>query len=109
MEKLYEAIKQHSELEDESIIDAGNHGADAGWSGFTYNSDCIEFYDKNEDLIHDFIVDQAEGLGYKNWMEMFSNFVRADMLDMKEGWKVLAAWFVLEEIGRWLDYEKNYK
>ena len=107
MKKLYEAIKHHSNLEDESIIDAGKHGADTGWAGFTYNDDCIEFYDTNKTIIHEFCVERAEEFGYKNWMEMFSNLNRVDMLDLEDGFKILAAWFVLERVGHWLDDEQN--
>ena len=89
-------------------IDAGNHGADAGWPGFTYNSDCIEFFDKNKDMIEEFIEESVEEFGYENGMELANTFGRKDMLTMGiDGYKVLMSWFILEEAGRILDPENK--
>ena len=103
MKELYQAIKEHSNLEDETIIEAGNHGADCGFSGFIYNADCIEFWDDNNTLLQEWAQEQAEEFGHNNWLEMFSTFGRSDMLEIKDGFKVLGAWFALEEVGRWLE------
>jgi hypothetical protein len=99
---LYERIKAHCEIEDESIVEAGQYGADAGWCGFTYTHDCVEFYDNNESLIYDLLYEQAEMMGHKNIDEMVSQFNRSDMLSTADGRKNLLAWFALEEVGRWL-------
>lgn len=101
-DKLYKAIKEHCDLEDVSIVDACNHGADCGFSGFTYNGDCIEFWDNNSALIQDFAQEQAEEFGYNNWFELFATFGRKDLLELPDGYKILGAWFVLEEVGRQL-------
>jgi len=103
MEKLHDAIKEHSDLEDANIIDAGVHGADAGFGGFTYDIDCIEFWDNNSALIQEFSQEEAEEFGHANWLELYSTFGRKDMLDSEDGYKVLGAWFVLEAVGRWLE------
>ena len=107
--KLRQAIKDHSNLEDSSIRDAGNYGADGGFSGFIHYEESYDFYDNNKTLIHEFCQSQAEDLGYKNWMSMFAEFNRADMLEQEDGFKVLAGWFVLEEVGRWLEDNRFYE
>lgn len=45
---LYKAIKDHSDLDDSSIADAGRYGASGGFGGFCYYTDTVAFYDKNE-------------------------------------------------------------
>lgn len=111
MENVYNellvAIKEHSGLDESEIIDAGNHGADSGFSGFTYNTDAVEFYDTNEEAIYDLLRETAESMGNKNIDELVSTFSRSDMLDTAEGRKVLLAWFALEEVGRWLENQKS--
>lgn len=107
IEKLYDAIKAHSEMDDEQIIEAGQHGADAGWPEFSYTADCVRFYDDNESLIYDLLRDGVDGMGYKNIEEMVSQFGRSDMLDSPDGRKNLLAWFALEEVGRWLEYVRE--
>lgn len=102
-EKLVDAIKAHAELDNEDIVEAGRHGADAGWAGFTWNQDAADFYDQNEDLIWRVLEEMAGACGYENPMAMVAAFKRSDMLDSAEGFKVLLAWFALEEAGRYLD------
>ena len=100
-QELFKAIKKHSGMDKEQIIDAGNHGADGGFPGFTYNKDCVEFYEDNKELVNNLARDMAEQLGNKNMYEMVSQFNRADMLDCDDGLAVLLAWFTLEEVGRY--------
>ena len=106
MQELYNAIKEHADLENIEIMDAGNHGADGGFHGFIYNGDCIVFWEKNEELILDLAIDRAEAMGFDNWLELFNTFNRKDMLIFNFGYKVLGSWFILEEVGRWLE-DKN--
>lgn len=101
--KLYRAIKDHADLEDDTIRKAGQHGADAGWGGFTYTSDCVEFYNDNERAIWELAQEMADSMGHKSPVEMFSTFNRKDMLDDPDTFKNLLAWFALEEVGHWLD------
>ena len=61
-EALYRAIKEHCSLEDDSLLEVAQHGADAGWGGFTYTSDCVEFYDANEAAIYELLNETAERL-----------------------------------------------
>jgi hypothetical protein len=105
--ELLAAIKEHSELDDTEIIDAGTHGADAGWSGFTYNEDAANFYDANEENIYELLNQTADEMGYKSVDALVATFTRSDMLATPEGRKVLLAWFALEEVGRWLENQKS--
>lgn len=98
---MLEAVKKHSEMEEDAIQEAGEHGADCGWPGFTYTSDCVEFYDKHEDAIMDMVLEDAKEFGYKDVASFVASFARTDMLDTgAEGFKNLLAWYVLETVGR---------
>lgn len=94
------AIREHSGLELSDIRQAGNHGADAGWAGFTYTADCVEFYDANETTIYTLLNEAADDFGYENVDALVASFNRSDMLDTPDGRKNLLAWYALEEVGR---------
>ena len=79
-------------------------GADAGFSGFIYTTECVEFYDANEGDIMEMAENEAEGLGYPSVMAMATEFVRADMLGMGiDGYKNLMAWYALEQVAGYLE------
>ena len=105
LEKLYVAIHQHCEIEDDSIIDAANYGASGGFNGFIYYTDTVEFFDNNEDLIVEYAQQIAEEVGYKSWLEMADNF-KTDTSDMTR-LKNAMSWFALEEVGRWLQEQQT--
>ena len=99
---LVKAVKKHGNLENDELIQAAEHGADAGWGGFTYYKDTTEFYDKNEELIWDLLEEQADSMGSKNIMEFIGGFARADSITNIHTFKNLLAWYALEEAGRYL-------
>ena len=101
--RLLKAIKEHSSLDDSDIIQAGEHGADAGFNGFIYHNECAEFYNANESAIYELLNDSADSMGLNNIEELIAGFNRSDMLDTPEGRKTLLAWFALEEVGRYLE------
>jgi hypothetical protein len=103
MQNLYDAIVEHSELENGSILDAAKYGADGGFGGFIYYTDTDQFYEKNEGAIYELLQQEADMMGCKNIDEMVSQFNRSDMLDTPEGRRQLLSWFTLEEVGRWLE------
>jgi hypothetical protein len=105
-QKLYRGIKDHCELEDDAIIDAGRHGADAGWGGFSYTKDCCEFYEANKEEIWELLREAADGQGLKP-LELVAQFGRSDMADDPDGLENLLAWFALEEVGRWLEDNRS--
>ena len=40
---LVDAVRDHSGLDEEQLCEVADHGADAGWPGFTYYSDTSAF------------------------------------------------------------------
>jgi len=110
MHRLVQAIKRHSGLSVEEIIQAGENGADSGWSGFAYYSDTTEFYNNNEERIWDLLESTASDLGQKP-LALVADF-RTEVHDVMD-FKNVLSWFALEEAGRWLkdhkDDDKNWE
>jgi hypothetical protein len=99
---LYKAIKQHSGLEYESMIDAGNYGASGGFGGFVYYTDTCEFYDNNRGIIWELLEQDAEEYGFDNVIAFVGSFNGANDVHDEATFKNLCAWYVLETIGRWI-------
>lgn len=106
--ELFKAICKHSGMRTAEIIEAGKHGADTGWPGFTYTSDCVKFYHANERAIWELLEETADQMGMKP-LELVANFGRADMATSLDGFANLLAWFALEEVGRWLADRQDRK
>lgn len=100
--ELLRAIREHSGLELSAIREAGEHGADVGWSGFTYTTDGADFYRANADSIDGLLQEDAEALGYDNVGALVASFTRADMTDTRDGHDCLLAWYALETVGRYM-------
>ena len=100
--RLLRAIREHGSLELQDIIDAGEHGADAGWSGFTYYGDTTDFYRANEGLLWELLAADADAFGYASVPAFVGSFVRADIADDRTGFECLVSWYALETAGRWL-------
>lgn len=96
------AIRKHSGMTPRQIVQAGEHGADTGWPGFTYTADCCEFFDAHAEDIWEQLDNMAENLGSKNVAELIAGFGRTDMAYCWDGFRNLLAWFALEEAGHWL-------
>lgn len=96
---LLAAIRTHSDMDDAQIIEAGTHGADTGWPGFSYTADCVAFYRVNERAIWRLLEEVADQMGMKP-LELVSTFGRSDMAVSLDGFANLLAWFALEEVGR---------
>lgn len=101
MKIIVRRVKRHGGLDNDTLKDAGRHGADAGWGGFTYTTDCVKFYDRNEELIWELLARTAEDMG-ESPLALVITFRRGDMADSLDGFKNLLAWFTLEEAGRYL-------
>ncbi len=101
-EAMVKDIKERLGADEEpSVIeDVANHGADAGFGGFTYTADCVEFYDTHERVIMEMVADEAEDFGYPNVPAFVASFARADMADSLDGYKNLLAWYALEKVCR---------
>jgi hypothetical protein len=102
MERLLAAIREHSNMGDDEIRDAGQRGADAGWPGFTSTIDAAEFTRQNSELIYELLSEDADSFGYDNIPALVATFVRSDMADSRDGYDNLLAWYALETAGRYL-------
>lgn len=97
---LLRAIREHSGMELDSIREAGEHGADTGWPGFTYTTDGADFYRANSRTIDAMLADDADDMGYPDVAALVASFVRSDMADTDDGRACLLAWYALEQVGR---------
>lgn len=104
---LVAAVREHSGLDLDEIRSAGEHGADAGWAGFTYTADGAEFTRAHSDLIYRLLTDEADEFGYPNVATFVASFNRADMADTADGHDCLLAWWALETAGRYLESESG--
>lgn len=104
---LVKAVKKHSGLTDDDIVQAAEHGADGGFNGFIYYGDTVKFYDKNEEIIWDLLRDMASDMGSKNVMELISTFGAADQIESSDTFKNALSWFALEEAGQSLIRERE--
>jgi hypothetical protein len=102
MKELIDAVRDHSGMDDEQIIEAGEHGADAGWPKFSYYRDTNEFYDKYADLIWELLGEQADDLGEKHPLAMIASFRIARDVASDEQFKNALAFYALEEAGHHL-------
>jgi hypothetical protein len=98
-----------------TLEDIARNSADAGWSGFTYYTDTLEFYANNRDSILKLAEELAADLG-EDMLGMIANFgcLKSDKLSpttiaaaLYEGKgedatnvRNAMAWFALEEIAR---------
>jgi len=102
----------------ESLRDVYEHGADAGFPGFTYYSDTCKFYARHKHAINELAEEMADSLG-DNVIEMVRNFNcikgdykpseiaktmygrrnRQEQNDLCQIDNALA-WFALEEVAR---------
>jgi hypothetical protein len=113
--KLINAVVR--ELGKESIQDVNNHGADAGYPGFTYYSDTHKFAMRHRKDIISLLNESADQLGEEvvSMIKNFGVFRRqpADNQDLQDIYKYLGggrpeqgtitnvmAWFALEEVCR---------
>jgi hypothetical protein len=103
---LTRAIREHSSMTLEQIREAGDHGADAGWPGFTYTSDGEDFYRANQRAIVALLSEDADEFGHDNVAQFVASFTRADMTDVDGGYECLCAWYALETVGRFWN-ERN--
>lgn len=104
MMALLDAIREHSNMDDDQIREAGEHGADAGWPEFSYTMDGANFYCRNSGLVDELLAETADDMGV-TVAELIASFARADMADTRDGRDCLLAWFALEEAGRFLANE----
>ena len=103
MKDLYDAIKDHCDLEDSVMIDAANHGAASGFGGFTYYADTVKFYDENEKLIVEYLDEMADGMGFDSGFAYVASLPAIKNVGNIDQFKNLCSWIILEEVGRWVE------
>ena len=103
-----ERIRDHSGMEDSDIIQAGEHGADAGWPGFSYYTDTSTFVEKYRSDIMDRVAADADDYGYANTLAFMGSWGCADGMDDATGIDNGLAWCMLETIGREMEDSPDY-
>jgi len=93
--EMIRAIREHSGMNLAEISEVAKGGADAGFPGFIYTSDCVKFYREHHDKIWDMLGDDAEEMGTTP-IKMIGDFNRADMATTHDGLANLLAWYALE-------------
>ena len=94
-EELYNAVKEHApSLTAEDFKQISKHGIAAGFNGFIYYSDTIKFFDRNEELITDFLNQEADDLGVDGMFKLFNE----DLPDSIDEFKNWASWCVVESV-----------
>jgi len=98
----------------ELAADVANHGADSGFSGFTYYTDTVKFTSKHKASILEYAGELASEIGDGNALSLISSFncLKAyDAMEIAHGlyhphsstktdvFNALA-WFALEEVAR---------
>lgn len=109
------------QLNREQLADVARHGADSGWNGFTYTSDCCAFYKAHKADILDLAKQTANEMG-EDMLAMIggfrclSNGGKPDYTATEIGEALFSgrgecadvirnamAWFALEEVARELN------
>ena len=103
----------------ESTVDVANHGASGGYSGFTYYTDTVAFFDANRNAIMALVREMASDFG-QDGLEMVAGFTclkddKLTPMDVSDALhtetentqtvKNALAWFALEEVSRELNPE----
>lgn len=94
--------------------DIANHGASAGWNGFTYHVDTVKFYNRNRDTILSHVEETAAqiGTGSIQFVQSFRGLGKEYSFDeigrafygpkSKIDTQIanVLAWFALEEVAK---------
>ena len=98
--KLIKAVEKHApSLEYSDYEDIAKHGANAGFNGFIYTREIVDFVNKNESTIMDYTNQLADDTGYYSVFEMFAGQTNMSQCDIDD-FKTYLAWVVLEEVAR---------
>ena len=83
-------------LDTEQIEDLAGHGADCGWPGLTYTSDCVLLFERFQGEIRQALNEDTDTFGYDCPEAFVATFRRSDMLWSEDGRKNLLVWFMAE-------------
>lgn len=111
------------QLDRDQLADVARHGADAGWPGFTYTADTVQFYKSHKADIIEMAKQMADDLG-NSMIGMIRNFrcltnagkpdytedeiaeaIYAGRGESADTIRNAIAWFALEETARELNAE----
>ena len=95
MPETFRAWMQET-LDGQQIEELANHGADAGWPGLSYTSDCVELFERYEGEIREALNEDTEAFGYDCPEALVATFGRSDMLWSEDGRKNLLVWYMAE-------------
>ena len=84
------------------LREIAEHGADAGFPGLIYMSECSRTFDRYADEIWAWLVEDADSCGAKNAAELVAGFGRADMCGSWDGFKNLLLWYAAERVAHQL-------
>ena len=85
-------------LDGQQIEELAGHGADAGWPGLTYTSDCVELFERYAEEIRDALNEDTEEYGYDSPEAFVATFNRSDMLWSEDTRKNLLVWYMAERV-----------
>lgn len=105
----------------DALEDVARHGADAGWSGFTYYTDTCRFYRRHRKAIMQRLAEDADSMGV-DWLAMVAGFNCLRPLeltprqvaaacygegdeDIRQQVENALAWYTLETVARELNPE----
>ena len=88
------------------LKELARHGADAGFPGLTYTSDCVELFERFEDEIREALEEDAEAHGYDCPEEFVATFNRSDMLWSEDGRRTLLVWYMAEQFAQEVTEER---
>lgn len=97
-ERLYAAIARNLTVPE--LLDVARHGADAGWSGFSYYQDTTAFYGRHKADIWELLAQAGEEQGERNLFRILAGFREAETAQDVDTFENLMAWFALEEVAR---------
>lgn len=103
IEKLRKAFNKAG-VEDDDLVQAAEHGSDAG-IGLVYYSETSEFYEANEENLWELLAQEAEEMGYKGPLEFMSNWKGAEDIATDSQFRNAVVWFAQEAVG---DYIQQY-
>ena len=96
LKHLHKQIRKHApSLEAEDFKQISKHGIDGGFNGFIYYSDTIKFFDRNEELITDFLNEEADNLGVDGMFKLFNKDYQCYSIDEFKNW---ASWYIAETV-----------